>query len=142
LKIIIGLLALSIIAVCYFGFVPKETVIELKEEVKVYKLGDSLTKQEVESIISEYATGTKATQMSRTIFCESGYKNIQSNVVKNGIREDSWGLSQIHLPSHPTVTKEQALDPNFAIKFMSDNFYKVKWYGLNRVTDTCNPIYK
>lgn len=145
MKIIISLLVLSIIAVCYFGFVPKETVIELEEvkaeEVRVYKLGDVLTEQEVKDIISKYATGTKAYEMKRTIYCESGYKIVQSNVVKNGVREDSWGLAQIHLPSHPTVSKEQTLDPDFAIKFMSDNFYRVKWYGWYRSTDSCNSVY-
>ncbi len=36
-------------------------------------------------------------------------------------REDSWGLVQIHLPFHPTVTREQATDPEFAIRFLAKN---------------------
>jgi len=144
LKIIIGLGVLSIIAVSYFGFVPTETVIEIKAEEKiekVYALNYRLSKEEVVEIISRYATGTKAYEMERTIWCESKYYNSQSSVVKNGVREDSWGIAQIHLPSHPTVSKEQTLDPEFAIKFMSDNFYKVRWYGWYRSTDSCNSIY-
>lgn len=35
----------------------------------------------------------------------------QSDHYRNGVREDSWGAWQIHLPSHPNITKEQAQDP-------------------------------
>lgn len=37
-------------------------------------------------------------------------------------REDSWGCAQIHLPDHPTVTREQALDPTFAVSFAAKHF--------------------
>jgi hypothetical protein len=146
MKYIFGFIIISLLVIIW-GYTPKwedYEIEEIKEELvtKTYKLGDVLTEEEVKEIIIHYATGTKAYEMKRTIYCESGYKIIQSNVVKNGVREDSWGLAQIHLPSHPTVSKEQTLDPEFAIKFMSDNFYRVKWYGLDRVTDVCNPIYK
>ena len=61
-------------------------------------------------------------RMMKTIECESGFLNIQSNIIQDGIREDSWGLVQIHLPSHPYITKLQALDPEISIAFMVDNF--------------------
>ena len=38
-----------------------------------------------------------------------------------GQREQSFGLVQIHLPAHRTITKEQALDPEFAIDFLAKN---------------------
>lgn len=68
--------------------------------------------------------------MKKVIECESmGSTTIQSyHIRKDGTREQSFGLSQIHLPDHPTVTKEQALDPSFAIEFMAKNLGKVKWY--------------
>ena len=109
---------------------------------KNWQLNDSIPKETVENIILEYATGTKAYEMKRTIECESGYKNIQSYIVKDNKREDSWGLVQINLPNHREITKQQALNPNFAIKWMSDNWGKVKWYGWIKKTDTCNIIYK
>lgn len=46
--------------------------------------------------------------------------------VKKGDRELSFGLSQIHLPSHPEVTYEQAIDPVFAINFLAKNLSKKK----------------
>lgn len=42
---------------------------------------------------------------------------LQSRIITNGEREDSWGLAQIHLPSHPTVSKAMAQNPYFAIDF-------------------------
>lgn len=67
-------------------------------------------------------------KMMDTIKCESNYKNVQSNLYhKDGTREDSWGVVQINLPNHPNVTKQQALDPEFAIEFMAEKFSK-GWY--------------
>ncbi len=45
----------------------------------------------------------------------------QSDIVKNGERERSYGLAQINLPSNPNVTLSQAQDPDFAIQFMAKN---------------------
>lgn len=36
-----------------------------------------------------------------------------------GAREDSWGPAQIHLPDNPSVSREQASDPDFALNFMA-----------------------
>ena len=72
-----------------------------------------------------------------TIWCESMFYNIQSGVVKNGIQEPSYGLLQIHLPSHKSVTKEQALDPYFSIEWAMQNWEGTAWYGYNRDTDSC-----
>ena len=49
-----------------------------------------------------------------------------------GSREQSFGIAQIHLPDHPTVTKEEAIDPAFAVEFMAKKFAQGKqkmWMG-------------
>lgn len=46
--------------------------------------------------------------------------------VKAGDRELSFGLVQIHLPSHPNITYDQAIDPEFAIEFLASNLAKGK----------------
>jgi len=50
--------------------------------------------------------------------------NDQSLIEANGPngREDSWGICQIHLPSHPTVTKEQALNPYWCMHWTAQHF--------------------
>ena len=85
--------------------------------------------------------GVSAYQMERTIWCESRFNNVQSSAYyKNGQREESYGLAQIHLPDHPSVSKEEALTEEFAIEWMAKNFHNpyVTWYGYNRKTDKCN----
>jgi glutamate formiminotransferase len=59
--------------------------------------------------------------MINTINCEdtTWEPQRQSDIVNKGVREESYGLSQINLPSNPNVTKEQAKDPEFAIEFMA-----------------------
>ena len=39
----------------------------------------------------------------------------------DGSREESYGLSQIYLPAHPSVSKSDATDPVFSIGFIVQN---------------------
>lgn len=43
-----------------------------------------------------------------------------------GDRERSFGIVQIHEPAHPNITREQALDPDFALDFLAYNVSKGK----------------
>ena len=82
--------------------------------------------------------GIDADPVAHSIFCESMWYNIQSgHVYPDGTREDSWGLAQINLPSHPDVTREQAMDPYWAIDWKLDRWEDTKWYGYDRETDSC-----
>lgn len=49
---------------------------------------------------------------------------LQSGIYSNGKREQSYGLAQIHLPSHPYVSLEEATDPKFAIDFIASEVSK------------------
>ena len=79
--------------------------------------------KDVLRLIEHYASayGVDSEVMSKVIFCESGFNpKIQSQIINSkGEQEQSYGLSQIHIPSHPDVTIEQATDPEFAIEFMA-----------------------
>lgn len=70
--------------------------------------------------------------MNSIVACESQYRvSVQSEHVytptnvprgyKVGDREDSHGLVQIHLPAHPSITKEEATNPIFAANFLAKN---------------------
>lgn len=52
--------------------------------------------------------------------------------VKAGQRELSYGIVQIHLPSHPTVTYEQATDPDFSIHFLAKGLVDGVSWSCNR----------
>ncbi len=51
---------------------------------------------------------------SKVVSCES-----QWNPLAVGDSGASYGLVQIHLPSHPEITQEEALDPYFALNWMA-----------------------
>lgn len=61
--------------------------------------------------------GADSKIVSKVIQCESEFNPNAHN--PNG--EDSWGLVQINLDSHPEITKEQALDTNFSINYLVEN---------------------
>ena len=55
--------------------------------------------------------------ITKVIQCESRFNPLAHN--PNG--EDSWGLVQINLDSHPEITKEQAINTNFSINYLAEN---------------------
>ncbi len=70
----------------------------------------------MQELVDFYADkhGVDKTIMHKTVKCESSYN---PNAVGDG--GNSYGLSQIHIPSWGgEITKEQALDPRFALDFM------------------------
>jgi hypothetical protein len=92
--------------------------------------------QEIEKKAAQY--GQSASRLKSIVDCESKYvtdiqsfhtykKDYPEWGVKAGDRELSFGLAQIHLPHHPSVTYEQAVDPAFAIDFLAKNYGKVPW---------------
>lgn len=60
--------------------------------------------------------------LHKVIDCESDYK-VNAH---NSVGENSWGLVQINLNAHRSITVEQATDPNFAINFLAENISKGK----------------
>jgi soluble lytic murein transglycosylase-like protein len=107
--------ALTLIGLSSFGVKPviaeapqskKLEFIEIKAEIK--------KPQSIEEMIVEHAKkyGVNPTVALAVAKCESGFK---AGAV--GDKGTSFGVYQIHLPAHPTVTKEQALDPHWAIEW-------------------------
>ena len=62
-------------------------------------------------------------EIIETIRCESGFVPQQSkHITKSGVRERSFGIVQIHLPSHPAVTEAQAMDVDYSVQFITEAF--------------------
>lgn len=62
------------------------------------------------------------------------FSDPKRNLVK-GELERSYGLAQIHLPDHPHISIEQAIDPDFALDFMASNLSKGRtwmWYCIKK----------
>lgn len=88
------------------------------------------TKDELVQKVYQYAkiSGVKSQTMINVIDCEdtTWTANQQSNIVRGKEREESYGLAQINLPSHPDISYDQAVDPDFAISYMADQLSKGK----------------
>lgn len=70
-------------------------------------------------IIEAYAVryGISAAPLVGTLRCESGFKGDAI-----GDYGTSYGVSQIHLPAHKDISKEEALNPFFAIDWAAYQF--------------------
>ena len=85
------------------------------------RLNVELTKSEIEKIILDAAARHEinANRFLITAKCES---SLRPRVI--GDNGNSLGLFQIHLPSHPTVTREQAFNPVWASEWSAIKFRK------------------
>ena len=69
--------------------------------------------------LSEYVKSKHIPKLWETLNCESGFKYDSL-----GDKGTSFGIAQIHLPAHLNITKEQALDPYWAINWSVEQFKK------------------
>lgn len=94
-------------------------------------------KATVYKLAKEY--GVNPEVMINVINCENTdwIPGLQSRIItKTGEREKSYGLAQIHLPSHPHITIKQASSPEFAIEFMAKEMSMgkaSKWSCYNKI---------
>lgn len=73
--------------------------------------------------------------MYHVAFCESGFRNIQSDFVnKNGEREESFGVFQIHRPSWGKKAESMGLD----ILNTKDNIVFAQWLYVQQGTKPWN----
>ena len=108
-----------------------------------------LTKEELVELTYSYANkyGVSGDYMVDLISCENtpwdtelqsqikyNFSDPDRGIVK-GEQEKSYGLSMIHLPDHPNITKEQATDPYFALDFMAEHLANNQniWYCKNKI---------
>lgn len=99
---------------------PRDFLVE-NDKVAVYEVGGP-TEQSVIELIHKYFDAEDITQAIETARCESGMIPQQSKVIRNGIRENSWGVWQIHLSAHLDISKAQAMDIEWSTKWASEQF--------------------
>ena len=93
---------------------PKDQTLSIQDYIGVY------------SFVYDVPVAT----LSSVIACESSFNPNAENITE---REASFGLSQINLLAHRHISKEEALDPKYAIKFMAENISK----GKGNMWKTC-----
>ena len=103
-QIIIGIFLLSLMFVL---FMPPQKITYARTPT----LNDKIS-----SIAYKYNVPEKT--MFKIISCESSFN---PNNHTESSRENSWGLVQINLKAHPEITKEEAVDPDFALTYLAKN---------------------
>jgi hypothetical protein len=75
--------------------------------------------------------GLNVEHFLNVIECESKFAANQKGDYRNGV-PTSYGITQIHLPAHPEITKAQALDPFFSLHWAAE-----QWQDGNAKAWTC-----
>jgi hypothetical protein len=93
------------------------------QEYTVPEIKTEWTTDEVKELVNVYADkyGVSRATLQFVVSCESGY---DYKAIGDGGK--SFGAVQIHNPSHPTITREQAYDADFALNFLAENVSKGK----------------
>jgi hypothetical protein len=115
------------------------------DPVVVQEVSPKTNKQIVEGLVQKYASiyNVDKGSMLRTLANENPwyifdkqselkYKAGNRWGFPAGTREKSYGQCQIHLPDHPDITYEQAIDPEWCINWMAQKFSQGKqgmWMG-------------
>ena len=112
----------ALLAMMMSGFDPSILTIPIVHaEEKVWT--QDMVKELARNTAKEH--GLNVQKFLKTLNCENQFRaKGQSEHVYKGEREDSWGSAQINLYWNPTISREQAEDPEFAIKFMAEQWSK------------------
>lgn len=108
-----------------------EVVLETKPKPVKAK---ALAPEQIQSKIDMYAAmyGVDPALMTGVVAGESRFV-----VCAMGDHGNSWGLVQINLPSNDGVTKDQACDPDFALRFLAEGLSQgdcVRWTACRNLT--------
>lgn len=113
----------TILTVTLLGLIKAKSLYmqEVKIPVAYAETTQLQTKEDYINYVYELSTtgDFEPNKVISTLRCESHFN--PNAIGDNGT---SFGLAQIHLPAHPNITKEQALDPKFAIEFITSEFQK------------------
>ncbi len=118
------ILIITLITVITLGllFIPLHTKSETSTNINpVVKVEEPLSNKDLLWKIGKDKGMSQQTliQIERVIKCESSW---DENAV--GDHGQSFGLVQIYLPANPEVKKEQALNPEFALNYITSEFAK------------------
>jgi hypothetical protein len=120
--------------------IPVVANVETTKEIIInesVKIKEVYTKEDIIEIINTTTAryDISSSSVTKLISCETGDTfdtNIQSSVIQSYGREQSYGLAQIHMPAHPSITIAQARNPYFAVEFISKN-----WKNRESMWVTC-----
>ena len=120
------ILAFSILCIlCAYGVLSYALTVQAKTTSEIpAQIISVVTKAQVKDHITSKAkqAGLSVSLVTAIAECESGF---DKDIV--GDHGNSYGVFQIHLPSHPNITKAQALDPIWATAWAIEKMKSGKW---------------
>jgi len=121
-----GLIVLILVVIAILAVITQVCLAEVPtyERLQIRPLSEyeQLTHFLYEQVGYDY---NKYILIKKVIQNESSWNpSVQSYIIRNGERELSFGLAQIHAPSHPDITIEEMLNPYFSIRFIVKEFDK------------------
>lgn len=118
---IVKMLLVILVATSILGLRPGNVIADDSVRWELKPVVKNFSKSELTTLSDYYAKKyvVSADTMRKVVWCESGW-----NTKAVGDHGKSHGLVQIHQPSNPQVTLEQAEDPDFALDFLAYNLSK------------------
>ncbi len=127
-----------IVEILLLSIIPKK--IQAQESIPIISQEITYTKEQLVQKVYKYAElyNVSPQKMLQVISCENDTWNIrrQSELHYNfsspkrgiiyGEQEKSFGLVMIHLPDHPEITYDQAINPDFAIQYLARKLHDGK----------------
>lgn len=129
IKLVIALIFLATIAILFIPAKVSSVPAPVDEEpsLRMPPATEAEYKQRLEEIAEEKGLAiNKVEEIKNTIggvpgtACPNGESTWKADARGDG--GTSIGLAQIHLPAHPHITEEEALDAEFSLNFMVDEF--------------------
>lgn len=115
-------------------FVSIAKIIDTKAEVRPESIHDKITRYS-----AKY--GIKREAMRVLVGCETSWTfdpKIQSSArYKDGTREKSFGLSQLHAPAHPEISYDEMTNADFSLDWMGSH-----WKQRHDLWVTCTALHK
>lgn len=101
---------------------------EIVERIHYYADKYNVSFDKMYRVVECETAGTFNPQIQSQV--KYNFSSPQRGIVK-GEQEKSYGLSQIHLPDHPSVSLRQATDIDFSLNFLAENLSKGKdrWWS-------------
>lgn len=101
-----------------------ERVVDTAIRANLPQEGTLLSENDISKLLIKYSQGEsikELTLLKKIIWCESKFNTLAKN---ESPIEMSYGLVQINIKAHTNISYEQAINPDFAVQFLLENYRK------------------
>lgn len=113
-----------------------KSILEHQTRANLPMQAPRLSENDISGLLVKYSQSESISDLSllkKIMWCESRFNPTAKNESEI---EMSYGLVQINIKAHTNITYEQAIDPDFAVQFLLENYRKGKapsmWFNCYR----------